>query len=118
MDHNRMPLSLVALCKKKFIMMDIDRTVHVDLILCREKVESLRSSQHVLQSQYDQLERNHQTELSLLRDQLRIKDHIIKSLQDRCDWWSRTWRTLDYDHRNLQRSYNLVRLQSDSKSTT
>lgn len=82
-------------------MLNMNKSLRDELKSLRSYLNHIenRNAQSVLM--YDRVRDRHERQLGIMHERLLAKSHLVKSLQDYCDWWSDRWRNIDDERRRL-----------------
>ena len=108
--ESRIPLSLVTLCKRKFLVEDLNNNLTQELRSLRSHVTQLEFRNARSQVAYDRIHNQQDRQISGLHDQLQAKTNLIKSLQSYCDWWAQKWSVSNNDRQKLLHDNYVLRL--------
>ena len=100
-SESRIPPTLALLCKRKFLMQDLNSNLNQELRSLRSYVTQLDFRNARSQVAYDRIHSQLDRQISSLQDQLQAKNALVKSLQSYCDWWSDKWTLSNSDRQKM-----------------
>ena len=82
-------------------MLSMNKSLREELRSLRTYLNHIEDRNNQNQLLYDRVRDRHERQISLMHERLIANGHLVKSLQDYCDWWSERWRNMDNERRRL-----------------
>ena len=82
-------------------MLNMNKSLRQELQTLRSYLTHIEEKNTRNQLLYDRVRDRQDRQMSLMQERLHANGHLVKSLQDYCDWWSDRWRSLDDERRRL-----------------
>ena len=110
-SESRIPPSLATLCKRRFLLEDLNKNLNQELRSLRSYVTQLDFRNARSQVAYDRIQGQLDRQIAAMQEQLEAKTNLVKSLQSYCDWWSHKWTLSHNDRQNLLQENYILRVQ-------
>ena len=82
-------------------MLSMNKSLREELGSLRSYLNHIEDRNSQNQLMYDRVRDRLERQISLMHERLLANGHLVKSLQDYCDWWSERWRSMDTERRRL-----------------
>ena len=105
----KIPQSLADLCKRRYLLLDLNDDLHKELRSLRSYVSHMDQRQTRYQLAHDRIKEQQDRRIQILQEQVQSQNNLIKSLQSYGDWWSSKWTHSNNDRQRLMRENYVLR---------